>query len=84
MLRCTFTICSSFDDAEDLTPAASFALQLAVACGAVVIITSSSDEKLKIAKKLGARHVINYVTTPDWDAEVLRIVRQSSTANDVV
>lgn len=53
----------------------SFALQLAVACGAVVIMTSSSDEKLETARKLGAQHLINYVTTPDWDAEVLRIVR---------
>lgn len=38
-----------------------------------VIITSSSDEKLKRAKALGADHLINYRTTPDWDAEVLRL-----------
>jgi NADPH:quinone reductase-like Zn-dependent oxidoreductase len=52
----------------------SFALQLAVASGATVIATSSSDEKLKIASKLGANHVINYKSTPDWDKEVLKIV----------
>ncbi|KAJ7152382.1 alcohol dehydrogenase superfamily protein [Mycena filopes] len=50
-----------------------FALQFAVASGAVVIATSSSDEKLALARKLGARHVINYRTTPDWDKEVLKL-----------
>lgn len=51
-----------------------FALQIAVASGATVIATSSSDRKLEIAKKLGAAHTINYKTTPDWDKEVLKIV----------
>lgn len=50
-------------------------LQLAVASGATVIVTSSSDEKLKLAKSLGAAHTINYKTTPNWDDEVLKIVR---------
>lgn len=52
----------------------SFGLQFAVASGATVIATSSSDEKLKIAKKLGAKHLINYKDTPDWDKEVMKIV----------
>jgi len=39
--------------------------------GARVIITSSSDEKLKRAKELGAWQTINYTTTPDWEKEVL-------------
>jgi len=43
-----------------------FALQFAKALGAQVIATSSSDEKLERAKTLGADHVINYKTTPDW------------------
>jgi NADPH:quinone reductase-like Zn-dependent oxidoreductase len=51
----------------------SFGLQQAVASGATVIATSSSDSKLAIAKKLGAKHLINYNTTPDWDTEVLKI-----------
>uniref|UniRef100_A0A8H7XWP5 Enoyl reductase (ER) domain-containing protein n=1 Tax=Psilocybe cubensis TaxID=181762 RepID=A0A8H7XWP5_PSICU len=51
-----------------------FALQFAVAAGATVIATSSSDEKLKIAAKYGAKHLINYNTTPNWDEEVLKIV----------
>lgn len=50
-----------------------FGLQFAVASGATVIITSSSDEKLALAKKLGAKHTINYKTTPNWEEEVLRV-----------
>ncbi|EGN99159.1 hypothetical protein SERLA73DRAFT_137349 [Serpula lacrymans var. lacrymans S7.3] len=50
-----------------------FGLQLAIASGAIVIATSSSDEKLKIASKLGAKHVINYNKTPNWDEEILKI-----------
>jgi NADPH:quinone reductase-like Zn-dependent oxidoreductase len=53
----------------------SFALQFAVASGAVVIATSSSDGKLDVAQQLGAKHVINYKSKPDWDEEVLKIVR---------
>ena len=44
-----------------------FGLQLAGAMGIQAIITSSSDDKLARAKKLGARHGINYKTTPDWE-----------------
>ncbi|KAI0365042.1 NAD-P-binding protein [Pilatotrama ljubarskyi] len=44
-----------------------FALQFAVASGAIGIATSSSDEKLEVAKRLGAAYMINYKKTPDWD-----------------
>ncbi|KAJ8072953.1 hypothetical protein PM082_019816 [Marasmius tenuissimus] len=50
-----------------------FAIQFAVASGATVIVTSSSDDKLAVAKKLGAHHFINYLKTPEWHTEVLRI-----------
>ncbi|KAF8154227.1 alcohol dehydrogenase superfamily protein [Crassisporium funariophilum] len=50
-----------------------FALQFAVASGATVIATSSSNEKLKIAAKLGAKHLINYKEKPQWDKEVLKL-----------
>ncbi|KAF6750376.1 alcohol dehydrogenase superfamily protein [Ephemerocybe angulata] len=53
----------------------TFGLQFAVASGATVIATSSSDEKLKIADKLGAKHLINYRNTPDWEEEVLKITK---------
>jgi len=46
-----------------------FALQIAKLFGAQVIITSSSDEKLAQAQALGADHLINYKTTPDWEAK---------------
>jgi NADPH:quinone reductase-like Zn-dependent oxidoreductase len=42
------------------------ALQLAKAIGARVIITSSSDEKLRRAAKLGADATVNYKTNPEW------------------
>ena len=44
-----------------------FALQFARMAGARVIATSSSDEKLERAKKLGASDGVNYRTTPKWD-----------------
>jgi NADPH:quinone reductase-like Zn-dependent oxidoreductase len=50
-----------------------FGLQIAKAMGATTIITSSSDEKLARAKQLGADHVINYNTHPDWEEKVLEI-----------
>src|SRR5205085_2044033 len=40
--------------------------------GLNTIVTSSSDAKLQRARELGARHVINYHTTPEWQEEVLR------------
>jgi len=48
-----------------------FALQLAKALGARVIITSRSDQKLARARQLGADCTINYATTPDWEQAVL-------------
>lgn len=51
----------------------TFAMQFARAAGARVIATSSSDEKLRHARALGASDGINYKTTPDWDKEVLRL-----------
>ncbi len=46
------------------------ALQFAKALGARVIATSSSDEKLKQVKALGAQHGINYRTMPSWSSHV--------------
>ncbi|EJD37482.1 NAD(P)-binding protein [Auricularia subglabra TFB-10046 SS5] len=50
-----------------------FALQFALASGAVPIVITSSPEKVEIVRKLGAEHVINYKEVPDWEEEVLRI-----------
>jgi len=52
-----------------------FGLQFAVAAGAHVIVTSSSDEKLVRAKELGAAGLLNYRTHPEWDEEVLRLTQ---------
>jgi NADPH:quinone reductase-like Zn-dependent oxidoreductase len=51
----------------------TFALQFAAAAGARVIVTSSSDEKLRRARELGASDGINYRTTPAWSASVLEL-----------
>ncbi|KAI0405831.1 hypothetical protein F4802DRAFT_606597 [Xylaria palmicola] len=48
-------------------------LQIAKALGLTAIITSSSDEKLERAKKLGADYTINYKKDPNWDETVLSI-----------
>ncbi|HSI18460.1 MAG TPA: NAD(P)-dependent alcohol dehydrogenase [Sphingomonas sp.] len=48
-----------------------FALQYAKAMGARVIATSSSDDKLERARALGADHVVNYRTHPEWSKPVL-------------
>ena len=50
-----------------------FALQFAKAAGARVIVTSSDDEKLRRACRLGADDAINYTRHSDWHEEVLRI-----------
>lgn len=50
-----------------------WALQLAKAAGCRVVVTSSSDEKLERAQKLGADIGINYKTTPEWGKEVMRL-----------
>jgi NADPH:quinone reductase-like Zn-dependent oxidoreductase len=50
-----------------------FAAQFALAAGARVIGTSSSDEKLQKLKKLGVSDLINYKKTPAWSKEVLKL-----------
>jgi NADPH:quinone reductase-like Zn-dependent oxidoreductase len=50
-----------------------FALQFAKAAGARVIATSSSDEKLERMKALGADHLINYKTTPEWGRKAFEL-----------
>jgi NADPH:quinone reductase-like Zn-dependent oxidoreductase len=52
-----------------------FALQFARLAGARVIALSSSDAKLERTRKLGADAGINYRTTPEWEAEVLRLTQ---------
>ncbi len=49
------------------------ALQFARAAGARVLVTSSSDEKLERARRLGGTDFVNYTKTPDWEKEVLSL-----------
>jgi NADPH:quinone reductase-like Zn-dependent oxidoreductase len=49
-----------------------FVVRLAKARGASVILTSSSDEKLEVGRALGADHLVNYQTQPEWE----RVVRE--------
>lgn len=41
-------------------------LQVAVAMGAIVVATTSSDEKAARLKALGASHTVNYRKNPNW------------------
>lgn len=54
----------------------TYALQFAHAAGARVIVTSSSDEKLQMAKKLGASAGINYRMSPEWSSRVLELTNR--------
>ena len=47
-----------------------FALQIAKAGGAQVIVTSGDHEKLERVKKMGADHVIHYREQPEWHRTV--------------
>lgn len=60
-----------------------FAIQFAKLHGATVIATSSSDEKLARAKELGADHLINYKTRPEWDQVVREITGGRGVDNTV-
>ncbi|KAK1655005.1 NAD-P-binding protein [Colletotrichum phormii] len=48
-------------------------LQTAVAAGAEVIAFSTSEEKLDLLRKLGAKHAINYKNNPTWSREILSL-----------
>lgn len=50
-----------------------FAIQLATALGAHVIVTSSSDDNLNAAMKLGAVAGVNYRTHANWEEKVLEL-----------
>ena len=51
----------------------TFGLQFAAAAGARPIITSSSDDKLAQARKLGAFGTVNYRTNTEWQREVRKL-----------
>ena len=58
---------------------ALFALQFARTFGAEVIALTSSEEKTRRLRDLGATHVINYKTHPDWET----VVREQTSGRGV-
>ena len=50
-----------------------FALQFALAAGAQVIVTSSSDAKLARVHALGASATINYAHSPEWHNDIAKM-----------
>ena len=50
--------------------------QFAKAAGARVIATTSSDSKAQTLKQLGADHVINYKSDPEWGANAKKLSRR--------
>ena len=54
----------------------TFAVQIAKKAGAIVIATSSSDEKLERLKVLGADHLINYRSEPNWGEAAANLTDQ--------
>ncbi|CAD6448710.1 aa8abae2-8209-40f0-a2b6-d5b51edec369 [Sclerotinia trifoliorum] len=61
-----------------------FALQFAKAAGATVIATTSSDAKAETLKKLGADHVINYRSTPEWGTHAKSLTEKSIGVSHVI
>lgn len=60
-----------------------FALQFALAAGARVVATSSSDHKLEKLRELGACQTVNYVTVPEWQERVRELAGGFDVAIDV-
>ena len=49
-----------------------------------MIATTSSDAKAERLKSLGAHHVLNYRTTPDWGVQVKKLVPDGKGADIIV
>ncbi len=52
-----------------------FALQFAAAAGAHVLLTSSSDDKLKRTQAIAPNDSINYREVPEWSKRVLELTQ---------
>jgi NADPH:quinone reductase-like Zn-dependent oxidoreductase len=61
---------------------ALFALQIAKSLGARTILLSSSNEKLKKVREMGADELVNYTDNPNWEQRVLELT--SGTGADLV
>ncbi len=61
-----------------------FAVQFAVAAGATVIATTSSEEKAKKLKDLGAHHIINYKSNPNWGEEAKKLTYEEQGVDHIL
>lgn len=61
-----------------------FAVQFAKAAGATVIATTSSSEKEKKLKELGADHVINYKQVPNWGDKAKELTKDKEGVDQVI
>ncbi|KAI8650044.1 hypothetical protein NCS56_01456100 [Fusarium sp. Ph1] len=61
-----------------------FIMQFALAAGAVVIATTSSDEKAAALERLGVQHVINYKKDPAWGLTAKTFTRGGEGVDHVV
>jgi NADPH:quinone reductase-like Zn-dependent oxidoreductase len=59
-------------------------VQFAKAAGATVIATTSSAEKAEKLRKLGADHVINYKTNPNWGEVARSLTRDNEGVDHIV
>ncbi|KAE8133544.1 chaperonin 10-like protein [Aspergillus pseudotamarii] len=61
-----------------------FGLRFAKAAGCMVIATTSSAAKEKILHDLGAGHVVNYKTTPEWGSIVHELTPQKQGIGHII
>lgn len=61
-----------------------FVTQFAIAAGAMVIATTSSDAKVKYLKTLGAHHIINYRTDENWGSTARSLTPGSRGVDHVI
>ncbi|KAI8947173.1 NAD(P)-binding protein [Xylaria longipes] len=60
------------------------ALQIAIAAGASVIATTSSDVKAERLRALGASHVLNYSKTPEWGEQAKALTPEGRGVDHVI
>ncbi|OJJ89281.1 zinc-dependent alcohol dehydrogenase family protein [Aspergillus glaucus CBS 516.65] len=61
-----------------------FALQFAKAAGATVIATTSSEAKAQKLKQLGADHIINYKSDPNWGETARKFTPDSAGVDYII
>lgn len=67
-----------------LTQLIALLVQFAKAAGATVIATTSSPQKAEKLKKLGADHVIDYKTDPNWGETARKLTPEGAGVDHVI